>query len=279
MRNLALILITFTLILTACQNSDKKCCDTDSANSMAALASDKSFKDAHEAPLPLEINGKGKMISFPSPDGKNGTAYFISSSNKTNNYLFVFHEWWGLNDYIKQTADSYSDSLGVNVIAIDLYDGKVATNSSEAGTLVQSNVTARSQAIIKGGLNYAGKDAKVATLGWCFGGGWSMQGALLAGRNETGCVMYYGMPETDVTKLKSLNSNVLFIWANKDQWINADVKNSFVSNMKTAGKELTVKEYSADHAFANPSNPHYEKDVTADAQKITIDYLRKSFSR
>jgi carboxymethylenebutenolidase len=85
------------------------------------------------------------------------------------------------------------------------------------------------------------------------------------------------MPETDINKLKNLNSEVLFVWAKKDQWINEQVKNEFIENMKAADKRLTVKEYDADHAFANPSNPHFDESDASEAQKITLNFLRSHF--
>lgn len=259
--------------------SGKQCCQAPSATSaFASLGNDANFRNAHDAPGYISYAEKGKMISFPTPDGKNGTAYFVTASTKSNNYLVVFHEWWGLNEFIKRQSDLYADSLkNVNVIAVDLYEGQVATDADAATKLMQGVDEKRAVDIVKGALMYAGKNSKIATIGWCFGGGWSMQGALIAGNQLKGCVMYYGMPETDLNKLKTLNSDVLFIWAKKDQWINQKVKDDFVKNMQTAGKKLTVKEYDDDHAFANPSNPHYNKESTADAQKISLNYLRSAF--
>ncbi len=273
---LCLTVITAFSVKISAQATHSCCSPQSSVQAFASLAGNEQFRNAHEAPLPIAYAAMGKMISFPTADGKTGSAYLIPAKKTTSNYIFLFHEWWGLNDWMKKQADMFADSIpDANILAIDLYDGQVATTSEEAGKLVQSNDITRSKEIIDGALKYAGKDAKIATVGWCFGGGWSMQGALLAGNNEKGCVMYYGMPETDLNKLKALNSDVLFIWADKDQWINEKVKNDFVKNMGDAGKKLTVKEYDADHAFANPSNPHYNSEATSDAQKLTLNYLRK----
>jgi len=270
-----LITLTFSGAASCFSQTAKQCCNSPSSTSaFASFANSAGFIGAHESPKPISYAEKGKMVSFPSPDGKNASAYMIKSENKSNNYLIVFHEYWGLNDYIKRQSDLYFDTLDVNVIAVDLYDGKITDDPDEAGRLVQSVDAARAVNIIKSALAYAGKDAKIATVGWCFGGGWSLQGALLAGEQATACVMFYGMPETDVNKLKTLNSDVLFVWAKKDQWINEEVKDDFIENMRTANKKLTVKEYDADHAFANPSNPHYNEAGALDAQKIALNFLR-----
>ena len=86
--------------------------------------------------------------------------------------------------------------------------------------------------------------------------------------------MYYGMPEKDVAKLKTLNSDVLGLFADQDKWINPEVVGQFEKDMAAAGKKVTVKEYPADHAFANPSNPKYNKELAADAHQRALAYLK-----
>ncbi|MCL5459668.1 dienelactone hydrolase family protein, partial [Loigolactobacillus coryniformis] len=91
--------------------------------------------------------------------------------------------WWGLNDHIKREAENLFNDLGnVNVLALDMYDGKLATDPQTAGKYMGEFKQDRGDAIVKGALTYAGKNAKVATVGWCFGGGQSMQATLAAGK-------------------------------------------------------------------------------------------------
>jgi len=127
---------------------------------------------------------------------------------------------------------------------------------------------------VKGAINYAGKNAKIGTVGWCFGGGQSLQATLTAGKQAVATVMYYGMPEDNVERLKTLSNDVLFIFAVKDKYINADVVKKFEGNMKAAGKNLTVKTYEADHGFANPSNPIFDKTSAEDAYRNTIEFFK-----
>jgi carboxymethylenebutenolidase len=110
-------------------------------------------------------------------------------------------------------------------------------------------------------------------MGWCFGGGWSLQAALLLQDKTKACVMFYGMPEKDTEKLKTLDTDVLVIHAKKDQWINDAVIDEFKKNMETAGKTITVKEFDADHAFANPSSPNYNDQAAQDARNAVKAYL------
>ena len=246
--------------------------------SFAMLATNKDFSGGHDAPLPYRYLGEGKEVEFKTPDGKTGHGFEIKSAKPSNKYLFVIHEWWGLNDYIKKEAANFAKEMpGVNVIAVDLYDGKVATTSDEAGKFMGEVKTDRAMAILKGAEMYAGPKAQLASIGWCFGGGWSLQEALLGGKQTVGCVMYYGMPEKDVAKLKTLNSDVLGIFATQDKWINPEVVGQFKKDMGSAGKSVTIESYDADHAFANPSNPKYKKDDAAKAHAQALAYLRGRF--
>jgi len=276
---LFLLAAAFTFGSAAAQTTALSCCarptTANATEAFAMLATDKDFSGGHDAPLPYSYEGDGQMITFKTTDGQTGHGFEIKSAKPSTKYLFVIHEWWGLNDYIKKEAATYAQEMpGVNVIALDLYDGQVATTPEEAGKLMQGVKTERAAAIIKGAQMYAGPKAQFASVGWCFGGGWSLQSALLGGKQTVGCVMYYGMPEKDVAKLKTLNSDVLGLFAEQDKWINPEVVKQFEKDMAAAGKKATVKEYPADHAFANPSNPKYNKELATDAHQKALAYLK-----
>ena len=178
-----------------------------------------------------------------------------------------------MNNYVMNEATRWSHDLNINVLAVDLYDGKVATTAEEAGKYMQACDPARANAIIESAAKYAGENADFRTMGWCFGGGWSLQTALLLKDKVKACVMYYGMPEKDVEKLKTLSTDVLMVHAQKDQWINNEVVAGFKKNMEVAGEKLTVLEYDADHAFANPSSPKYNEPAAKEARAAVKAYL------
>lgn len=249
------------------------CHDVSATAEFAAFANDPNFLAAHPSPLNIAFAGKGKTIEFPVEGGAVGHGYLVKARKKTDKYLLLFQEWWGLNDFVKKEAEMWSKELGINVLAIDLYDGKVATTAEEAGKLMQANDPARSSALILAAAKHLGEKANFRTLGWCFGGGWSLQAALLLKNKTKACVMYYGMPEKDVAKLKTLASDVIFVHAKKDQWINEQVVTEFEGNMKSAGKSLKVYKYEADHAFANPSSPRYNEASAKESRAVVKAYL------
>ncbi len=243
----------------------------------AMLASDKSFRMAHANPKAYHFQSDvGKAITYKTPDGASANAFEFKAKKPTSNYLLVIHEWYGLNDFIKHESERIYKELGdVNVIDLDLYDGKVAATREDAGKYMQAVKDDRAQAIIKGAIAYAGPKARIATLGWCFGGGWSLQATLLAGKQAAACVMYYGMPEQSVDRLKTLHTDVLGNFANKDQYINTRIVAQFKANMETAGKKLYLHQFDADHGFANPSNPIYNSEATREANAYTLVFLKQ----
>lgn len=271
---IALVSGLLVSIAGICQQTPS-CCAQDATDKFAGYASEKEFVMSHTEPLPFTFKSEnGKEISFKAPDGTDAYGWEIKPKTKTNAVLFVIQEWWGLNDYIKKESEKFWSDLGIRVIALDMYDRKVATTREEAAKYMQAMTSERGQNIIKGAINYVGKDAKIFTAGWCFGGGWSLQASILAGKQGAGCVMYYGQPETNIERLKTLNGDVIGFFGNKDQRPSPQMVDQFVADMKSAGKALDVHRYDATHAFANPSNPNFNKEATADAYKHTIAFIK-----
>ena len=272
-------LILFALLLVAAAGyaqKDMTVCHTSATDKFAVFASNKKFNRDHPSPIPYvhESTVGGKDIKIKTA-GMEANAYIIEAKTKSNNWIFVFQEWWGLNDYIKREAENLYNDLGnVNVIALDMYDGKLATDPQTAGKFMQEFKQDRGTEIVNGAIAFAGPSAKIGTIGWCFGGGQSMQASLTAGKQAAACVIYYGQPEDNLDRLKTLNCDVLDIWPTQDKWINKELTEKFEVNMKAAGKKLTVKSYDADHAFANPSNPKHNKEFSADAYKHTLAFFK-----
>ena len=229
-------------------------------------------------PSPIVVNPEnllGKMMSFDAADGKPANAYFIAAKKKSNKYLIVIQEWWGLNENIKMESDKYYTDLGdVNVIAVDMYDGKVAATPDSAMKLMRGADMGRMTAIMQGAIKYAGSKASIYSVGWCFGGMWSLQTAILAGPQAKGSVMYYGRPETNMDKLKSIQCDIIGFFGNLDQSPSPTMVNDFEKNMKEAGKNLSVNRYQAGHGFANPSNPSYNAAAKEDSYAKAIAFFK-----
>lgn len=274
-----LIFLSFILFSSINFAQEKSCCQVDV--SFVSFGEDKAFREAHQLPKDFVLqDAKGKMIKFKTADGKEANAYYIQSPKPSKKFVFVFHEWWGLNDNIKREADELQKELGnVNIMALDLYDGQVATKREDAAKLMQSNDKTRSMEIIKGAIKFAGKDAEIGTIGWCFGGGWSLQASILAGKQGKACVIYYGIIENTPETFKDLNAPVLGIFAEKDGWITPEVYGNLEKNLKAAGKKVTVKSFNADHAFANPSNSNFDEKATNEAKELTLKFFKENLMK
>ncbi len=256
----------------------QSCCNIN-ADGMVAFADNKEFQMSHQIPMAYTHTSEvgGQMINFGTADNTTANGYLIKAKNvKSKKYLFVYQEWWGLNDHIKKMADKFYNDLNgeVNVLAVDMYDGQVATTREQAGKLMGGAKPERLDAIMKGAINYAGKKAKIGTVGWCFGGGLSLKSALLEGKKAKACVMYYGMPVKDVAQLKTLKTDVLGIFAAREKWISQEVVREFEANMKAAGKKVTVHNFDNEHGFSNPSNPIFDQKAADEAYGYAINYLK-----
>lgn len=281
-------IILFALVLCVAQLSAQTmaCCqlETHATAQFASLGSDNAFLGAHALPLTTDHQAEGKEIRFEVSSaslgvtGEEGRAYFVKAEQETDNYIFVIHEWWGLNDHIRREADSLAAVIGnVNVMALDLYDGKVATTRENASKYMQSVDKARAEAIILGARAYAGREAKIATIGWCFGGGWSLQTSLLLEEQAAGCIIYYGMPTRDSVQLATLQCDVMGIFASRDRWITPEIVEDFRQIVEKTDREISVHMFEADHAFANPSSSRYEESDAMQARALTRVFLKQRF--
>ena len=253
-----------------------ECLNMETQQAYQLEASQPKFANLHIAPAvvnPADL--LGTIVPFNAADGKPGQAYFIPAKKKSDKWLIVIQEWWGLNDNIKMEADQYFKDLGdVNVMAVDMYDGKVAATPDSAMKLMRGADMNRMAALIQGAVKHAGPKASIYSVGWCFGGMWSLQTAIIAGPQAKGSVMYYGRPESNMDKLKSIQCDIIGFFGNLDQSPSPAMVNTFEANMKLAGKNLTAYKYEAGHGFANPSNPSFNAAAKEDSYAKAIAFLK-----
>ena len=93
------------------------------------------------------------------------------------------------------------------------------------------------------------------------------------GDQAKAAVMFYGMPEKDMDRLKTLKCDVLAIFAEQDKWISPSVAAEFETAMSKIDNKLVLKSYDADHGFANPSNPKFNEDAATDAYNNMFEFV------
>ena len=218
---------------------------------------------------------KGSMIDLKVGD-QTSQAYVSKPKGKAKGAMLVVHEWWGLTDWVKHMADQLADQ-GYVALAVDLFKGKSTSNPDEAKALMQGKDEKWGDAVEEAGLEWLkanGDGAKAGTIGWCMGGGESLKASLNDPKDVSATVMFYGLPVTDVDKLKTLRGPVLGIWAKKDGWITPDKVKAFDEALTKAGVKHEFHAYDAGHGFANPSSGAYKSDAAKDAWEKTKAFLK-----
>lgn len=191
--------------------------------------------------------------------------------------VVMIHEWWGLNDQIKDMARELARQ-GYRVLAVDLYGGEVAETPERARELrtgINQQAATDNLQAAAAYLRVQGAQ-RVASLGWCFGGGQSLELAL-SEEPLNATVIYYGQPVTDANRLASIRWPVLGIFGAEDTSIPVENVRAFEQALNEAGIENSIHIYpGVGHAFANPSGANYAPEETRDAWQKTLEFLEKN---
>jgi carboxymethylenebutenolidase len=228
----------------------------------------------HNSSVVYYDNTTGYLV-YPEPGNNTHQQERLSA-------VIIIHEWWGLNEDIKNQADILARE-GYVVLAVDLYRGEVATDFDRAMELTSSVRNNSASAIdnLQSAVNYVKSleivdGSKVAFLGWCFGGDWSLQLALNSSENPLAAtIVYYGRPITDTASLSSITWPILGIFGDQDQAIPVESVKQFAVALNASGITNEIYLYEGvGHAFANPSGDNYAPKETDDAWQKTMGFLR-----
>ena len=224
-----------------------------------------------------------KTQDITLPSGSEALAGYLALPESAGKHpaVVVIHEWWGLNDWIKEQARKLAEK-GYVALAVDLYRGQVAYDPSLAHELMRGMPEDRAVRDLKAAFDYLAtredvNKEKIGSLGWCMGGGFS----LLLAVNEprlAACVVNYGAMPTDAAAIQQIQAPVLGNFGADDRGIPPSVVEAFESAMKTAHKSSDVKVYpGAGHAFENPTNKlGYRETAAADAWERTLTFLDRN---
>jgi len=211
-----------------------------------------------------------QSVTFPSGDGTAQGILFLPQGAGPHPALVVIHEWWGLNDWIKQEAAGYA-AKGYVALAVDLYHGKVADTPDMAHELSRGLPQDQGVRDLTAAFTYLQnrKDVKrdrIGAVGWCMGGGYALQLAI-AEPSLKAVAINYGALATDKTALQKIHATVLGNFGGQDHGIPPDSVHGFEAAMKSLGKPVDAKIYpDAGHAFENPNNKTgFRSDDASDA--------------
>ena len=194
--------------------------------------------------------------------------------------IIVIHEWWGLNEGIRAMADQLA-GLGYIVLAVDLFGGRTASTPAEARELMVEVVENpdRANENIRQAYKFLEEIAgapKIASLGWCFGGGWALNTAMLFPDELDAAVIYYGQVTDNTSKLLPLDVPILGHFGAEDTGIPVETVQGFELALKKLGKRYDIKIHSGvGHAFANPTGQNYNVDAAEIAWQQTVAFLNQ----
>jgi carboxymethylenebutenolidase len=226
----------------------------------------------------------GKEVSYKSGDETVQGILYTPSGSGPFPGIVVIHEWWGLNDWVKEQASKLADQ-GYAALAIDLYRGKVADNPNTAHELMRGVPEDRAARDLHAAVEFlksqpSVRKDRIASIGWCMGGGYSLNVAL----NEptlTAAVINYGHLATDPAALHNINAAILGNFGGQDQGIPPEDVKKFEEALKKDGKKADLKIYpDAGHAFENPNNKSgYRANDAADAWQRTVKFLNETLKK
>jgi carboxymethylenebutenolidase len=225
---------------------------------------------------------RGSDVAYARVDGRAVHGY-LSVPLHAKGWLpgiIVIHEWWGLNDNIRSMADQLAGQ-GYAALAVDLYGGRSASHPDEAkqlmmGVFKDPNAARDNLRQAYAYLHDKERASRIGVIGWCFGGGWSLQTALLFPGQINAAVMYYGQPVDDVKALSTLKMPLMGFFGGQDKGITVQDVQAFQKALKAAGVNAEIHEYpDAGHAFANPSGDRYRPVAAADAWKRTLAFFAR----
>jgi len=224
---------------------------------------------------------KTELVSYKSGDETISGYLALPEGGGKHPALIVIHEWWGLNDWVKQQAEN-SAKQGYVALAVDLYRGKSGTTPDEAHILMRGLPDDRGLRDLEAAFAYLASrpdvDAKkIGSIGWCMGGGWSIKLAVDQPKLAAFVVNYGSLP-TDPAIIAKIQAPMLGNFGADDRGIPPEAVHAFEGAMKSTGKSVDIKVYEgAGHAFQNPDNKAgYRPEAAADANKRIDAFFAKN---
>jgi carboxymethylenebutenolidase len=226
----------------------------------------------------------GKSVSYKSGDETVQALLYTPAGKGPFPALIVIHEYWGLNDWVKEQASKLADQ-GYESLAIDLYRGKVATTPDVAHELMRGVPNDRANRDLQAAFEFLQSQPnvrknRIGAIGWCMGGGYALDVALDE-PTLAADVINYGHLVTDPESIKKINAPILGLFGAQDQGITPDDVHKFDAAMKQQGKKVDTKIYDdAGHAFENPNNKTgYRAADAEDAWKRTVAFLADTLKK
>ena len=215
-----------------------------------------------------------EIMSFETANGPTN-AYAAIPDGGGKKAVIVIHEWWGLNDHIKDIANRYA-SEGFVAIAPDLYRGKVAVDPNEASQMMHALTLEDGLDTIKNTIDAAALGYDISHFGitgYCMGGTFALRAACELEGLSAAAPFYGDIPEEEV--LQKLTTPTIFISGTRDAWINAEKVAQLEDAAERFELSVTSVKYDADHAFFNDTRPEvYDATAASDAWALVTGFFK-----
>jgi carboxymethylenebutenolidase len=224
---------------------------------------------------------KTEMVSYKSGSETVSGYLALPEGGGKHPAIIVIHEWWGLNDWVKQQAEKYA-AQGYVALAVDLYRGQTGTTPDEAHILMRGLPDDRGLRDLEAAFAYLASRSdveanKIGSIGWCMGGSWSIKLAEDQPKLAAFVVNYGSLP-TDPALIAKIKAPMLGNFGANDKGIPPESVHAFEGAMKSVNKSTDIKIYDgAGHAFQNPNNKDgYRREATADSDKRIEAFFAKN---
>jgi len=281
-------LASLALFVAACESGDP---DTQDANKEAGRANVDAMTREHagdtsDPSLAALIAPQRAVISerLPYAEVNDELVYghFVFPFDMVDPLpaIIVIHEWWGLNDNVRAMADRLAGE-GYIVLAVDLFNGSTANTPEQARQQMLAVVENPEPAAdnIRQAYAFVNTTAgapRIGSLGWCFGGGWALNTAMLFPEDLDASVIYYGQVTDDEERLRDISTPILGLFGAEDQGISVESVQNFEAALERLRKNYEIHIYpGADHAFANPTGNAYNAEAADDAWQKTLAFLNR----
>ena len=272
------------IVVAACQSRDEP------AAAPSAAVEATAAQHEHDSPTPTPAVAEAPRVPVLEQDlaygewSRRNLVGFLAMPQDAAEPLpglLVIHEWWGLNDNIKAMTRRLAGE-GYVALAVDLYGGQTAQTPDDAQKLMAALLAEpdASRANLRQAYEYLEKYAlapAIGSIGWCLGGGLSLQTALMLPDTLDAMVMYYGQVVTDRDQLRALRMPLLGLFGELDNSIPLREVQDFRAALNSLALDSEILIYSgADHAFANPSGGNFHAQSAAEAWETTLAFLDRN---
>lgn len=231
------------------------------------------------------VAADSQAVSYKSGDETvNGVLYMPDKVKGPVPAIIVIHEWWGLNDWVKDQAAKLAGQ-GYATLAVDLYRGKSTADPEVAHELMRGLPEDRARRDLLAAVKFLQsrknvRPDRIAVIGWCMGGGYA-ESLAVADPELAAAVINYGHLSTEQETLAKIHAPILGLFGALDRGIPPESVQKFESSMKGLGKSVETHIYpDAGHGFQNPANKTaYRPEDTEDAWKRITAFLATNLKK